>query len=1428
MSRRLLRALAVTAIAVSTLVAQGFPGAMGVAHAAPLTTASIGLATTATGPGPSSDWRVERVCSGPVRAGYAQCHSIRRTPPTASTQPSPSTSRQAGAAETVYGYGPADLASAYNLPAAAGDGVTVAVVAAFDNPTAEADLGVYREHWGLPPCTTDNGCFKKIDQRGGQNLPIPDESWAGEISLDLDTVSAVCPRCHLLLVEADTNSAEDLGQAVDQAVASGAHVVSNSYGGPEDADLSATYGKHYRHPGVAIVASSGDSGYGMSFPASSPHVTAVGGTSLTRDDTTSRGWTEQVWNNYSGAPGSGCSVVESKPYFQADPGCDGRTVADVSALADLLNGLAVYQTFGGYGWAQYGGTSLAAPIIAGVYALAGRTPAGDMPNWYPYAAPAGSLNDITTGRNGTCDPAAAYLCTAGEGFDGPTGLGTPNGVSAFRAPGPHGRVAGTVTDASSHAPVANATVTVSGGGHSVTATTDAAGRYYVTEPVGTFTVAVAAFGYVDVTRSVEVTDGQTSTVDLALHAQPLVTLSGTVKDGSGHGWPLYATVSAPGTPLPAVRTDPFTGRYRMRVPVQSALTLRVRAEPAGYRTADAQVTIDATNVGRDIAVPVDDEICKAAGYHHNYAGMPAQPFESTDVPEGWRADNATENGGWEFNRGTVIPRTNETTGSGNFALIDTQFQNRKDTTLTTPPVDLTDVDHPVVGLRTRFVGYLPTQSADVGVSIDGGATWSTIWKQDGLAIINGPLSLPIPQAANRRGVLVRFHYAGQFARYWELDDVYVGRRTCDPLAGGIVAGRVLDATTGDGVNGATVAAVAHPDAQARSVATPDDDNVGDGYFALFAPGDGDQQFTASARNRVSLTRSVHVATNAATRADFSLAAAALTVSPATVTRNVRLGESGQAKFTVTNSGSAEAHVSLVEQPGGFTPIGAPPAAAAAVPVRRVPGVASGGRRAADGRLVGAAPTVTSPPAMTASAASGGPAWAPLADYPGGPIMDNAMARGDDGKVYVVGGTPDGYGPTAKGYVYDPVRLLWSALPDLPVPVQKPVAAFVAGRLVVAGGWGPLDAVTDVQIYDPATGAWTRGAPLPAPRGAAGSAVLDGLLYLVSGCDVGDCLTATNSVFVYDPVHDRWSSRANYPASEAFMSCGGLTGRVICAGGVDFGTGNGSAAAYSYEPRTDAWTRVADLPTGWWGAASTVANGQLLLSGGVAGGTGPTSSVTNEGHAYDPVASKWHALPNAPAPFYRGAAACGVYRVGGARQHFEATSSTQELPGYDICGPSGDVPWLSESDSAFTLRPGESKTVTLKLDAGNASTVDQPGDYGAALAVRVDGPVQPAPVQVTMHVDPLKRWGRLSGTVSGAGCTGSVAPLSRATVTVRTKRFTTTLWTDEAGNWSVWVDKRDSPITLVYSKDEFSTLTRRVKVQAGSTVSTDVVLQPTSC
>lgn len=356
------------------------------------------------------------VCGRPGlgRASCSAVHDLNVSGPLASSSSVPA------------GYGPTDLQNAYNLPSGSkGAGVTVAVVVAYDNPAAEQDLQVYRSKFGLPAC--DAGCFRKVDQNGGTTYPTVDTGWALESSLDLDMVSAACPLCNILLVEANSNSLNDLGAAVNTAAALGASVINNSYGGDSssyDPQFDAAY---FNHPGVAITASSGDNGYGAEYPAASPLVTAVGGTSLQPASTT-RGWSEQAW---SGA-GSGCAAAGTKPAWQKDSGCGTKTVSDVSAVADPATGLAVYDSTpdsGMSGWQVLGGTSASSPLIAGVYALAGPAAAADpSPASFPYARPS-ALNDVAYGSNGSC--ATAYLCAAAPGYDGPTGLGTPNGATAF-------------------------------------------------------------------------------------------------------------------------------------------------------------------------------------------------------------------------------------------------------------------------------------------------------------------------------------------------------------------------------------------------------------------------------------------------------------------------------------------------------------------------------------------------------------------------------------------------------------------------------------------------------------------------------------------------------------------------------------------------------------------------------------------------------------------------------------------------------------------------------------------------------------------------------------------------------------------------------------------------------------------------------------
>ncbi|MBV6696800.1 putative Ig domain-containing protein [Kitasatospora aureofaciens] len=390
---------------------------------------------TATDAAPHSAATTKRLCAAPSHPGEMACLALARTD-LAQHDLAPNL--------TPSGYGPSDLASAYNLPTSAGTGATVAIVDANDDPNAESDLAAYRSQYGLPACTTSNGCFKKVDQRGGTTYPTADSGWAGEISLDVDMVSAVCPNCHILLVEADSATMDNLGTAVNTAVSMGAKYVSNSYGGPEDATDTTSDSSYFNHPGVAITVSSGDSGYGAQYPAASQYVTAVGGTSLNRASN-ARGWSETVWGSSAGGngAGSGCSAYDPKPSWQKDTGCANRTVADVSAVADPATGVAVYQTYGGSGWNVYGGTSASSPIIAAVYALAGTPAAGTNPASYPYAHP-GSLNDVTSGANGSCSP--SYLCTAGAGYDGPTGLGTPNGTAAFTSGGSTGGNTVTVTN----------------------------------------------------------------------------------------------------------------------------------------------------------------------------------------------------------------------------------------------------------------------------------------------------------------------------------------------------------------------------------------------------------------------------------------------------------------------------------------------------------------------------------------------------------------------------------------------------------------------------------------------------------------------------------------------------------------------------------------------------------------------------------------------------------------------------------------------------------------------------------------------------------------------------------------------------------------------------------------------------------------------
>jgi subtilase family serine protease len=364
------------------------------------------------------------VCPAPA-LDHARCHVLvvtdARGNPLATTAPT--------------GYGPDQFHGAYALPTAASSSQTIAIVDAYNDPTAKADLNTYDSTYGLPAFPSCGGavttaCFQKVNQNGASSpLPRTNTGWALEISLDVQIAHAICQNCKILLVEAKTNSFSNLAAAVNTAASLGANAISNSYGGTE---TSSTLGGAYNHSGVAITASSGDNGFGVESPASYNTVVAVGGTTLRL--TSSNGYSsESVW---SGA-GSGCSAYFAARSWQTSAsgwsatGCGTkRGVADVAADADPATGASVYDSTkyqGQAGWFKVGGTSLSSPLIAAVYALAGNGGSVSYPASIPYAHTS-SLHDVTSGSNGSC---ATTMCKGSTGYDGPTGVGTPNGTGGF-------------------------------------------------------------------------------------------------------------------------------------------------------------------------------------------------------------------------------------------------------------------------------------------------------------------------------------------------------------------------------------------------------------------------------------------------------------------------------------------------------------------------------------------------------------------------------------------------------------------------------------------------------------------------------------------------------------------------------------------------------------------------------------------------------------------------------------------------------------------------------------------------------------------------------------------------------------------------------------------------------------------------------------
>jgi hypothetical protein len=265
-----------------------------------------------------------------------------------------------------------------------------------------------------------------------------------------------------------------------------------------------------------------------------------------------------------------------------------------------------------------------------------------------------------------------------------------------------------------------------------------------------------------------------------------------------------------------------------------------------------------------------------------------------------------------------------------------------------------------------------------------------------------------------------------------------------------------------------------------------------------------------------------------------------------------------------------------------------------------------------------------------------------------------------------------------------------------------------------------------------------------------------------------------------------------------------------------------ATGYTLNVASGTWSPIANLPETLWASGSTVANGQLLMSGGVGNG-----ALTNAGFAYDPASNAWTALPNSNNTLYRGGSACGLYKIGGSSGSFSATKNDELLPGYDQCGESVDIPWLSVSPADFTLAAGKSASFTVTLNA-DVDAITQPGTFTASIALSAAVP-QPVPaIPVSFTVNPPSTWGKITGTVTGLGCTSGSNPIPGATVQINTWAASYTLKTDAHGQYALWLDVRNNPLTLIVAKDGWQPQTGTVKIVKKQTVTSNWALKPDSC
>ncbi|MPZ26012.1 MAG: S8 family serine peptidase [Micromonosporaceae bacterium] len=1088
---------------------------------------------------------------------------------------------------------------------------------------------------------------------------------------------------------------------------------------------------------------------------------------------------------------AGAFDIDGAIYAQSSRGSsawDGSVKPNLTAP-----GVAVRSAIPGDGYGTATGTSMASPHVAGAVALL----------WS--AAPA-LVREIDATRE-LLDQSAIdtedLTCGGTAENNNVWGQGRLDAFAAVdgAARGPAGTLAGTITDAGSGAPVAGATITITGATDRERVT-GPDGGYSVTLPAGEFTVTASAFGYQDRSGQFTVVEDQLTDGSLPLAKVDHVTVSGRVTDGSGQGWPLYAELAVTGTPV-RTYTDPATGQYTLSVPAGESYSLAVTPQYPGYASSTATVaatadqTLDLTLVTtRCEATPgyrspvtvgvlgdrggqfadvlgqegighgVFDWGDDPAGFDVIVVNTPRDPgaeafgqfLADTDAADtgvvfldNWASIEGSLGGSqgirllWQH---TGIPseRTKGTAGGATELFYQVREEHPILAGFAPGEQIITDTTEGFKGYAffNGYAGQGRTVIADAGQTDTGTA---------------GP-GIAVQQRDRNRHALLSMHAAtlvftpvGDQPQVWRPSDwTDAARRLfrnavewvsptsfeCVPTDGGLVLGQVTDRNTGQPVTGATVTSVDSPEVTVTSSATPADPRLGDGFFWLFSPEVGDVELTAAARRYAGATATVEVSSGAANPADLALAAGRLELDHAALTATVRPGQPAQRTFTVTNTGTAPAEVELYERRGHRPPGGA--AARQAFAMAGAVQEVEADLSPAAARLLEAAPEQAPAPA-----AGDRPAAAPWTDLPDYPvtIMDNAMAV-VDGTLYSFGGfTPGPFGGTTqdRGFALDPETGRWREIARMPEPRDKPEAVEIDGRIYVVGGWdADSNATASTFIYDPAQNTWSQGADMPAGRAAPGAAAVDGALYVVGGCTTGGC-EVSGTVWRYQPSRDEWEVLPDYPHSIAWLGCGGLAGQVFCTGGTIGGAP--TAATYAYHPEQREWTARADAPYPSWGMAYAAADGRLVVSGGATEASG-SGSVTNRGAYYHPGNDTWTEIEPASRPVFRAGSACGFAKVGGATGSLQRVATGEVHPDFAECDVA-DLPWLAADPPAATLAPGQSLTVIVTLDPDQAP----PGVHAGGVGVRQQTPYPLHPVDVTVTVrEPVSCDREVTGTHRG--------------------------------------------------------------------------------